>query len=356
MAGRAAKAAMTVAVLVTGGAVTAATLGLGGSSPGTAGTGDALPPATATVARQTLKDTETADGELGYGTATELAARRPGTLTALPAAGDRVRRGQALFRADDEPVLLLYGSTPAYRALKTGSEGRDVRQLESNLRTLGYTGFTVDDEYSTATATAVKSWQEDLGLKETGTVDLGRVVFAPGEVRIDSVAGTAGGATAPGQKVLSYTGTAKAVTVELDTDDQRLAKKGKEVEVRLPDGRTVTGKIAKVSTVLEPAEGERPAETKVKVEVALPGKAARKAAAGYGQAAVDVAFTAGTRKDVLTVPVAALVALAEGGFGVEVVKGGESRYVPVTPGLFADGRVEISGDGLAEGMKVGTPK
>ncbi|NGN68300.1 HlyD family efflux transporter periplasmic adaptor subunit [Streptomyces sp. A7024] len=355
MAGPAAKAAMTAAVLVTGGAVTAATLGLGGSSPGTAGTGDALPPATATVERQTLKDTESADGELGYGTATEAAARRPGTLTAVPAAGDRVRRGQALFRADDEPVVLLYGSTPAYRALKAGSEGRDVKQLESNLRALGYTGFTVDDEYSAATATAVKSWQEDLGLTETGAVELGRVVFAPGQVRIDSVAGAAGEAASPGQKVLSYTGTAKAVTVELDTDDQRLAKKGAEVEVRLPDGRTVTGKIAKVSTVLEPGRGDEPAETKVNVEVALPGKAARKAASAYEQAAVDVSFTAGTRKNVLTVPVAALVALAEGGFGLEVVKGGTSRYVEVTPGLFADGRVEISGGGVSAGTKVGMP-
>ncbi len=43
------------------------------------------------------------------------------------------------------------------------------------------------------------------------------------------------------------------------------------------------------------------------------------------------------------------------GFGVEVVEGDATRHVPVTTGLFAGGRVEISGDGLTEGMTVGMP-
>ena len=80
------------------------------------------------------------------------------------------------------------------------------------------------------------------------------------------------------------------------------------------------------------------------------------AAARYALAAVDVTFTAGARKEVLTVPVTALVALSEGGFGVEVVKGSTSSYVPVKTGLFADGRVEVSGAGVAEGTVVGVPK
>ena len=40
--------------------------------------------------------------------------------------------------------------------------------LEQNLAELGYTGFTVDDTYDSATAKAVSSWQADLGLPETG--------------------------------------------------------------------------------------------------------------------------------------------------------------------------------------------
>ena len=82
----------------------------------------------------------------------------------------------------------------------------------------------------------------------------------------------------------------------------------------------------------------------------------QKAAAAYALASVDVTFTASERKNVLTVPVAALLALQEGGYGVEVTDGTTSRYVPVKTGLFAGGRVEITGAGIAPDTKVGVPK
>ena len=49
-------------------------------------------------------------------------------------------------------------------------------------------------------------------------------------------------------------------------------------------------------------------------------------------------------------------ALAGGGYGVEVVDGSTTHYVKVTTGLYADGRVEITGDGLVEGTTVGMPR
>jgi multidrug efflux system membrane fusion protein len=68
-----------------------------------------------------------------------------------------------------------------------------------------------------------------------------------------------------------------------------------------------------------------------------------------------VAFTAGERPDVLAVPVPALLALAEGGYGVQVVEGDTTRTVAVETGLFADGKVEITGNGLQAGLKVAVP-
>jgi hypothetical protein len=68
-----------------------------------------------------------------------------------------------------------------------------------------------------------------------------------------------------------------------------------------------------------------------------------------------VAVVADQRKDVLTVPVAALLALAEGGYGVQVVEGSTTRIVAVQAGMFADGRVEISGTGIDAGTVVGMP-
>jgi peptidoglycan hydrolase-like protein with peptidoglycan-binding domain len=308
------------------------------------------PTSTAVVERKTLADTETADGELGYGEATARASRLSGTVTALAAEGATVRRGRSLYRIDDDPVVLLYGSLPAYRTLSSPDTGRDVKQFEKNLWALGYRGFTVDRTYSSATASAVREWQDDLGVAETGTVDPARVVYAPGAVRVASRSAAPGDAVRPGTALLSTTGTGRVATVELDISDQRLARKGATVRVTRPDGKEVNGKITAVETVVTPAEGQQEASTTLSVSI---GFAA--APAGLDGAAVSVAFTAATRPGVLTVPVAALLALAEGGYGLEIVEGGAGRVVAVETGLFADGRVEVSGGGIAAGQRVGVP-
>ncbi|GGT91490.1 peptidoglycan-binding domain-containing protein [Actinomadura citrea] len=342
------------AVVAAGGAATVAVLAAGGDRGG--GRAAALPPGTAKVARETLSDTQTEDGRLGYGPTLNATSQARGTITWLPESGDEVTRGRRLYELDGDPVVLMYGSKPSYRPLRIGTEGSDVKRFEQNLSALGYDGFTVDDEYTSGTAEAVREWQDDIGAPQTGTVDVGRVAYAGGPVRIETVTANPGEPAAPGKKILGYTGTTQAVTVELDTADQRLAKKGARVEVTLPEGRPVTAEIDEVTTVIEPGEqGEDPA-TKVEVTIWLDSAAARKAAARYALASADVRFTAGRRENVLTVPVSALVALREGGFGVEVVKGGASSYVPVETGLFADGKVEVSGPGIAEGALVGVPK
>lgn len=231
--------------------------------------------------------------------------------------------------------------------------GADVRQLEENLRALGYGGFTTDATYTATTAAAVRHWQRDLGLPQTGEVELGRVVFAPGEIRIDTLA-TGINRSTGGDDVLQYTGTGRQVTVLLEVSKQRLARKGAVVRIRRPDARAVAGRVERVSSVVEqPATPDARPETRIEAIVSL---ADPSSAAGIEAAVVTVVFTAAEHKDVLTVPVAALVALAEGGYGVEVVEGTTTRYIRVETGLFAGGRVEISGDGLREGMTVGMPK
>jgi peptidoglycan hydrolase-like protein with peptidoglycan-binding domain len=347
-------AGLLVAVAAAGGgfvAVNSTGLLEGGAGP--TRSASALPPATATVARQTLNDTRDADGELGYGPVTTAVSRAPGTITWLPESGATVTRGKSLYRLDNDPVTLMYGDTPAYRDLKIGVEGKDVENLERNLSKLGYDGFTVDDEFTYDTYEAVVEWQEDRGLEETGVVKLGQVVFAEGKVRVESVEAEEGQPAQPGQKVLTYTGTSKVITVQLEAEDQRMARKGARVEVTLPDGKSVKGKVTEVATVIVPGEGQEEPDTRVEALVSI-GNA--KSAKGLDKASVDVTFTASQRKNVLTVPVAALVALQEGGFGLEVVEGGTSRYVAVETGLFAGGKVEVSGDGLREGMTVGMPK
>src|SRR6185436_13615927 len=157
-------------------------------------------------------DRETHDGTLGHGSTTTLAGRGSGTVTWLPTAGATVSRGKPLYKLDNKSVVLLYGTLPAYRTLQSGVKGADVRQFEKNLWALGYRGFTVDDKYTASTAAAVKDWQDDLGVTETGTVETSQIWYAPTPVRIDSLSSENGASVQPGTEILKYTGTVLVAT------------------------------------------------------------------------------------------------------------------------------------------------
>ncbi|MEV6925842.1 peptidoglycan-binding protein [Dactylosporangium sp. NPDC051485] len=359
-------AASGVAVLVAAGAVAYAWPSGPAAGPG--------PEAeTTTITRTTLVDVAVVNGKLGYGPEQELISRLTGTVTALPEVGTTIERGAGTVRINDRPVVLLYGTLPAYRDLTPpttsdrrpdsdqpaaasptgsatpagGTVGADVRQFETNLKALGYTGFTVDDEYTASTASAVKRWQRDLGLPETGTVELGRVLYTPGPIRVASHVVRAG-QVAEGP-LLTFTETTRLVTASLPARSASLAAVKTKVTVELPGGSTAPGTVQSVRTPDAASAASAPEPT-VEVVVAADDP---KAFAVPGDGAVRVRFVASTRQDVLAVPVGALLALAEGGYGLQVVEGATTRVVAVTTGLFADGRVEVSGPDIREGMTVG---
>ena len=264
------RTAGVVAGVISAGAVAAAiTVFNLPESEGKANSADDTPAATAEVTKETLVDREDHDGTLGHGDTTTAASRGSGTVTWLPAEGATVTRGKALFRLDNKPVTLLYGSLPAYRTLSPGVKGADVKEFEQNLWALGYRGFTVDNTYSSSTASAVKDWQDDLGLTKTGSVDPGQIVYAAGAVRVDALGLQVGRVVGPGTAVESITGTSPLATVELDTDSARLAKQGAAVQVTLPDRKVVRGKIIKVATVVRQGENGAADTTKTEVQTGL---------------------------------------------------------------------------------------
>jgi peptidoglycan hydrolase-like protein with peptidoglycan-binding domain len=305
------------------------------------------PAATTTVRRQTLAESVTVDGKLGYGDPIPMKSAAGGTVTWLPEPGRTVRLGGTLLRGDNLPVVLLTGVLPIYRPLSPGVEGPDVLQFERNLRALGYAGFTVDDDYSDATARAVRRWQKELELPATGTVDTSWAIVAAGPVRIAGLEARVGDpATGP---VLTYTREGSVVTVDAEADAAGWAKPGTKVSVTLPNGKKVAGAVTQVGVEATAEEGKDPT-VPVTIKLGDP-----KAAGGLRAAPVEVTYTGKRRKNVLTVPVPALLALAEGGYGLQVVENGAARYLAVEVGMFAGGRAEVSGDGLADGMTVGMP-
>jgi hypothetical protein len=79
------------------------------------------------------------------------------------------------------------------------------------------------------------------------------------------------------------------------------------------------------------------------------------AGATFDQAPVNVNITTQTAGHVLAVPVNALLALAGGGYGVDVVTGKTSHLTGVTTGLYSDTLVQVSGSSLAAGTLVEVP-
>jgi hypothetical protein len=283
-----------------------------------------------------------------------------GVVTAVAAAGTIVDRGGELFRIDDEPTVLLVGTLPMYRTLSTAAaDGPDVQQLEENLVALGYDPGSVDAHYSGATARAVAAWEDDLG---RGTVDgivaPSEVAVRSGPVRVTGAEAAVGASASSGTAVLTVTGTTRLVTVDLPVDQQDRLQVGDAVRVELPSGGSVDGVVLSVAAVATSdddsssgAPGEPASEPTLATVIAL---AAGADAGSLDEAPVDVVVDKKLAEGALSVPVTALLALAEGGYGLEVVERGTTRFVAVDVGAFADGFVEVSGEGIRAGTTVVT--
>lgn len=335
--------------------------------------------ATTEILRQDLVEVETEQGTQGYGDEREVINRRSGTVTWLPDEGSAIAPDRVLFRVDGEPVILLDGSVPAYRDLDSAvGDGPDVTQLERNLRALGYDkggDIDLDDSWDSGTSAAVLRWQEAHDLDETGVIELGRVVFQPGKRRVASLASTLGADTAggggppgdspPGDAVaateappasnsaMTTTSTRPVVTVDLDTSKVALATRRTRVEVELSSGDDVRGRVTAVDSVASAPAGEQGVEQTASTDATVELTIRLRRAKGFlDQSPVIVNLERSRRRDVLSVPVTALLARDRGEFALEVRDGPSRRLVAVEPGLYAGGFVEVRGQGLRAGMAV----
>ena len=277
--------------------------------------------------------------------------------TMLPKVGDVIRRGGTLYAIGGEPVLLLYGGATPYRAFTSGmSSGSDVAELNANLRALGF-GQPSGDAFTSATAAAIDALQRAHSLPVTGQLLVGAVAFEAGAVRVTAVTPAVGATVQPGA-VLSITSTRRVVTIQLDASQQTSIKVGDRVTITLPDNSTTPGRVSYVGTVATAPSGDQGSGNSsptIEVDVTPDHSAAT---GRLDQAPVDVSITTASVRNVLVVPVSALLALASGGYAVEEVeRDGSHRLVGATVGLFDDalGVVQVSGSGLAAGQRVVVP-
>ncbi|GAA0587081.1 peptidoglycan-binding protein [Paractinoplanes ferrugineus] len=300
------------------------------------------------VTRGDLADSRTMPGTLGFGAGVTVRGSGPGIVTQLPPVGFAVRRGQPLYRVDDQLVLVLFGTTPLFRVLdKPGLTGRDVAELRENLAQLGYASHRVrdNDVLDAALLDGVRRWQRDAGIPSpTKVVSPARAVVLDGPGRVSAITAHPGDPAAG--DLFTVTGTGKVVTVAMPATDVGTVRAGMAVTVALPSGGSTPGVVGTVgSAVADGSPGEAP-KINVSIRLTRPADIAK-----LDAAAVQVRFTTQVRKGLLTVPVGALVALREGGYAVQRPGG---SLIPVTTGMFADGLVEVSGDQITEGMPVVT--
>lgn len=304
--------------------------------------------ATAAVERTDLVERVEVKGTLGYGSLRSIGTELAGTLTSVADPGATLSAGSEIMRVNDKPVIAMRGSLPAWRSFEPGmSNGRDVLQLEQNLASFGYFEPEPDEHFDWNTAAAVAKWQQDIGLPWDTTLELGRVVFLPSDVRVNKQLAKPGDQASTA--ALEVTETTLFVTAEVQSKFRDLLSVGEEVSITLPNGETTTGVVEAVEPPVEKEDKSGQQSVKVPVRISLTDPAAAEA---YVNVTVNVSATRTVAEDVLAVPVRALLAQPGGKFAVEVVKGDTVTRVPVEVGRFADDMVEITDGELSAGDRV----
>jgi Putative peptidoglycan binding domain len=341
---------------------------------------------TATVEERTLSAVVSQPGILTYrarsdGSPYSVINQAGGTYTKLPSVGQVISQGRVLYRVNDSPVVLLYGSTPAYRTLSAGASGADVAELDKDLVALHYATSTelnpTSEYFGSATVRALEKLQAALGVSQTGMLTLGQAVFEPGAVRVITVSLPPAGSARPGQTVMQGTSTARQVQVALDASQQTEVAVGDKVSITLPNNHTTPGVVSWVAAVATcpsspGSDGSSSGSAAPGKDTCSPGSSGSAtptitvditpsdpATTGkWDQAPVKVGITTAIVRGAQVVPVSALLAQSDGGYAVEVVGPRvRNHLVPVSLGLFddADGLVQVTGSGLTAGQEVVAP-
>ena len=345
---------------------------------------------TALVQRRTLSAMVAQAGTLAYrarpdGSPYVVINRARGTYTRLPTAGRIISQGQVLYRVDNRRVVLLYGSTPAYRTLSPGTTGPDVAALNADLVARGYATRAAlrptSRSFGPATTVAVMKLQASIGAVATGRLTLGQVVFEPSAVRVTGVAAQLGGSARPGETVMQGTSTVRQVQLALSASAQTTLAVGDKVSITLPDNRITPGVVSSVGSVAtcptssgaggsggpggstsapggtDACSSQSSGSATPTITVGVTPSHPR-ATGTWDQAPVQVGITTARVRNALVVPVTALLARSGGGYAVEVVaSGARTHLVPVSLGLFddADGLVQVSAAALVPGQSVVVP-
>ncbi len=303
--------------------------------------------ATAEVTTGDLLEEVDWDGEIAYSDTTTLTGTG-GVVTSSRPVGTVVEPGESIVEIDAEPVVLLTGSIPAYRTMSRDVVGPDVLVLEQNLTELGYDSdgtVTVDETFTYYTELMVERWQDDIGAEVTGVVDPDQILVMDGAVVL--LTEPTVGSSAVGPVVTLARQSDLGITVPVAVADADEFNPGDAVIVLLADESELAGTVAVVGTDITTDQGGSTVDISIEVDGGTEGLV---------EGPVVVRSIGEEIRDAIVVPTRALVALAEGGFAVEKVDGGEAQLVGIEIGAFDDGLVEVVAGDLVPGDLVVVPQ
>jgi len=267
-----------------------------------------------------------------------------GTVTSIDvAAGETVSAGDILYTLDLRPVVAAEGEVPMFRSLGLRSEGRDVAQLQTLLSTLGFFQGEVDGTFDASTRTAVRAWQDWLGVDDDGVVQPGAIVFMPSlPARIvlsESV--TVGGRFGGGEEVVSVLPEAPRFHIPLAAEQAALVPLTADVVVQYAEG-SWSGRI------------EHAVETEFdQLELVLTGPAGGSLCADACTEWVDLTSPTDFRANIIVIPETTGVAVPVAGISSNP---GNSTFVTLADGAMIPVTILASGNGLAivDGLAAGT--
>ncbi len=317
-------------------------------------------PTTAVLVVKDITNDASYDGTVAHAAALPLVARTSGRITGIAAEGTTVGPGQVVFEIDQQPIVTLTGTIPAWRDMGPATTaGPDIVQLQDTLVQLGFDPdhqVTATGTFDAATAAAVVRFQQQLGLEATGTLALGTVIFEPGPIVVGQHQVTVGSPVTPGTVVADAQGTAITMQFTLPADAKSLIAIGQSVDVTMPDRSTAQGTIQSIGTAVDATTGDTITVGRGTIDVNPAGSGAKAPAAITDLAAIKVKVSQTIGRGVLVAPGAALTAHVDGTFTVTVLEpDGTTKDVVVTPGASGAGLVAVTGDGLAAQTKVIIP-
>lgn len=289
----------------------------------------------------------TSSGASSSGASLESGPATPVTTEATYTPGSSGSQGAAAKTTcpkGTEPELVTHGSAGEIRCVKLRTKPKTPKARPKPKRAA---------RAPKANAPAAKTRKPAKAAAKPASKSSAAAAPSGGSTSTRGAAGSGQATAAPGgNTIMQTTSATRQVSVSLDASKQTLAQGGERVSVELPSTRTIGGRISSVSRVANSTSSSSGSSSSssgststptatVTVTVAL-GSTAHVPA--LDQAPVTVALAQQARRNVIAVPVTALVATGGGGYAVEVVQGSTRHTVPVTPGLYAGGFVQITGD------------